>query len=451
MVLQVLAASALIGVASFAVIFCVTRQFLAGEVTEELDRMSGDLVHEYAAYRGDPGKFIDCIREDVEERGAEHVCIIFLDATNGIVHASHSDPAVQSRILKEHLRQPDDHVFSKTEQDGRQQRRVIRMRTVPLPDGHAVILAHDVTSDHDHLVFLAVASLIALLLNFLLSGVGAWMLGSHFTRALANVAAAAKRIEDGELARRVEMPATSGREIVALVRAFNAMCDANERTMDELKTLSDNIAHDLRTPLTRMHGNAELAATGAMPAEELPATIAEETSAMIEMINTMLEISQTGCRIERTPRAEVDLCETARRVAELYQPIAEDRSQRIDLDLPSAPVAFMGHAGKLQQIVANLLDNALKFTPEGGHVRLSLETGAAGIRLRVADDGPGIAPPDLPHIFTRFWRSDGSRTLPGNGLGLALVKAIVTSYSGTVEAENLDPHGTCFTVTLPAT
>lgn len=449
MVFQVLGASALIGLVSFAVIFGVTRQFLTREVTMDLDRLVEDLVHENVEYRDDRAKFLHCIHEDVEERGADKLCIVLLDGTNGVVYATRSDPAVQSRMQKEAARGRSDYTFHKTEKNGEQARRVVRLRTAALPDGNSLLLGYDVTADHDHLTFLALTSLAALLLHFLLAGAGAWLLGSHFTRALAGIAAAAKRIEDGELARRVEVPASSGREIVALARAFNAMCDANERSMTELRTLSDNIAHDLRTPLTRMRGNAELAATGALPAEELPAAVAEETSAMIEMINMMLEISQTGCRIERTPRAEVDLCETVRRVAELYQPVAEDKAQRLDLDLPSAPVLFMGHAGKLQQLVANLLDNALKFTPDGGHVRVALEPSDDAVRLSVADDGPGIAPPDLPHVFTRFWRSDSSRSLPGNGLGLALVKAIATSYGGTAEAENLDPRGARFTVSLP--
>ncbi len=449
MVFQTLMASALIGIVSFSVIFAVTRQFLAREVTEDLDRMSDDLVGEYCEHRTNREKFVDCMREDVAERGADRICIMFLDATNQVVFASHSDPAVHARMMKEFHRGAPDHVFAKTEQGGHRARRVIRIRTLPLPDRYTILIGYDVTADRDYLVFLAVASLIALLLNFLLSGVGAWLLGTHFTRSLADIAAAARRIEDGELAQRVEEPPARGREIAALVRAFNAMCDANERTMGELRTLSDNIAHDLRTPLTRMRGNAELAATGALPAEELPPAIAEETSAMIEMINTMLEISQTGCRIERTPRAPVDLGETVRRVMELYQPTAEDKAQTIVLELSPDLPSFMGHVGKIQQLVGNLLDNAIKFTPVGGRISVSLVQAAGCAVLRVADDGPGIAPDDLPHIFTRFWRSDGSRSLPGNGLGLALVKAIVTSYSGTVEAENLAPHGTRFTVSLP--
>lgn len=456
MVIQVLLANALIGLASFALIFGVTRQFLEREVTTDLDHLAGDLVRESVKFGNDRPKFIDCIREDVEERGADRLCIVLLDGTNGVAFATRSDPAVLSRMVKESARGRSDCTFHKTEQGGEQAHRVVRLRAVPLPDGGSVLLGYNVTPDHDHLLFLALASLGALLLNFLLTGIGAWLLGSRFTRALAGIAAAARRIEDGELAQRVRVSASSGREIASLARAFNAMCDANERTLNELWTLSDNIAHDLRTPLTRMQGNAELAATGALPVEDLPPAVAEETSAMIEMINTMLEISQTGCRIERTPRTEVDLSETVRRVAELYGPVAEDKAQRVALDLPPEPVVFHGHAGKLQQLVANLLDNAIKFTPEGGRVLVSLTTvardaGGRAVRIAVSDDGPGIARNDLPHIFTRFWRSDSSRTLPGNGLGLALVKAIATSYGGTVEAENLDPHGACFTVTLPLT
>lgn len=451
MVLQTLGASALIGVLSFCVIFGVTRRFLAKEVSDDLTRMTQDLTSEYAEHHGNTPKFIDCMEDDAEERGSENVCILLLDATNGVLHATQCDAAIRARLLKEVQRDAVDRIFLKRARDGQQDRRTIRIRTCTLPDRNRIVIGYDVTDDALYLVFLATASLLGLILTFVLSGFGAWKLGTHFTHSLADIAAAAKRIENGELAQRVPEPPRTGREIISLIRAFNAMCSANERSMTELKTLSDNIAHDLRTPLTRMRGNAELAATGAIPADELAPSVAEETTLLLDMINTMLDISQAGCRIERTPREQVDLRDTIVRVDELYRPVAEDKSLDVRLDLPDTPVPFLGHRGKLQQLVGNLLDNAIKFTPAHGHVSVRLSSRTDSTTLVVEDDGPGIAEQDIPHVFTRFWRSDESRSLSGNGLGLALVKAIVTSYCGIVVCTRVDPHGARFTVTLPTT
>ena len=117
--------------------------------------------------------------------------------------------------------------------------------------------------------------------------------------------------------------------------------------------------------------------------------------------------------------------------------------------MPDAPVVFSGHRGRLQRLVGNLLDNAIKFTPRGGTITIALEHVRDAFVLRVADTGCGIAAEDLPHVFRRFWRADSSRSLPGNGLGLALVKAIVTSYAGTITCDSSPGRGTAFSVSLP--
>jgi len=117
--------------------------------------------------------------------------------------------------------------------------------------------------------------------------------------------------------------------------------------------------------------------------------------------------------------------------------------------LPKDSVVFSGHRGRLQRLLGNLLDNAIKFTPEGGVITLSLLQKGSEIVLRVSDTGCGIAPEDIPHVFRRFWRSDSSRSLPGNGLGLALAKAIVTAYAGTISCESTPGKGTTFTINIP--
>ena len=237
---------------------------------------------------------------------------------------------------------------------------------------------------------------------------------------------------------------------IAFFLAYRSIRRRHAKAMQELHDLSDDIAHDLRTPLARMHAQAELAAMGDVSAAELAAGVAEETSSMLELINTMLDLSQTGARIERSPRMDVDLAAIVRQMTEFYASVAEDKGVAFVLDLPDGEIVRSAHKAKLQQLVGNLLDNAVKFTPAGGTVSVTLtkepETGLA--RLAVSDTGIGISDEDKPNLFKRFWRSDASRSLPGNGLGLAVVKAIVTSYGGSVTCTSRPGVGTTFVVKL---
>ena len=237
---------------------------------------------------------------------------------------------------------------------------------------------------------------------------------------------------------------------VAFFLAYRSIRRRHAKAMQELHDLSDDIAHDLRTPLTRMRAQAELAAMGDVSAQELAAGVAEETTSMLELINTMLDLSQTGARIERSPRMDVDLASIVRQMTEFYASVAEDKRVAFILDLPEGEIIRSAHKAKLQQLVGNLLDNAVKFTPSGGTVSVTLtkepETGLA--RLAVSDTGIGISEEDQANLFKRFWRSDASRSLPGNGLGLAVVKAIVTSYGGSVTCTSRPGVGTTFVVKL---
>jgi len=237
---------------------------------------------------------------------------------------------------------------------------------------------------------------------------------------------------------------------VAFFMAYRSIRRRHAKAMQELHDLTDDIAHDLRTPLARMHAQAELAAMGDVSAEELAAGVAEETTSMLELINTMLDLSQTGARIERSPRSDVDLVAIVRQMTDFYASVAEDKHVAFILDLPEGDIVRSAHKAKLQQLVGNLLDNAVKFTPPGGTVSVTLtkeaDTGLA--RLAVSDTGVGISEEDQANLFKRFWRSDASRSLPGNGLGLAVVKAIVTSYGGSITCTSHIGRGTTFVVKL---
>lgn len=227
------------------------------------------------------------------------------------------------------------------------------------------------------------------------------------------------------------------------------IADKYTDTLTDLRQLTDDIAHDLKTPLTRLATAAELAMMNGLSAEELAATVGAETQGLLHLINTMLDISKTGHGIDRSPRTPLDLAELVKAIAELYQPTLEAKAQRFDIHIEPVPV-FNGHEAQLRQVIQNLLDNAAKFTPENGQIELSLTANGKEIVLSVKDDGPGVPEKDQPHIFDRFYRADATRTTPGNGLGLALVKAIAFSYGGTATyATRFHDYGADFTVRLP--
>lgn len=217
----------------------------------------------------------------------------------------------------------------------------------------------------------------------------------------------------------------------------------------ELHKLTDDIAHDLRTPLTRMAAAAELTVAGEQSNFDLAETVGTETAALLHLVNTMLDISRTGQGIGQSPAENIDLVELVSSVIDLYRPMTEDRGQHLSVFLPSDSVPFVGHEMKIRQMMQNLIDNAVKFTPDGGEITVSLRTEAKDVVFTVEDSGCGVSEGDAPHLFERFYRADASRELPGNGLGLALVKAIAEYYGGAVSYSPRESQGSLFSVRLP--
>ena len=230
------------------------------------------------------------------------------------------------------------------------------------------------------------------------------------------------------------------------------MVDNTEKLMTELRTISDNIAHDLRTPLTRMLACAEVTFSGKQSLScyrNALADNAEECRRMLTLINTMLEISRTESGTDLIKPEQFDVAGLMRHCVELFQMAAEQKALTISARIPSEAVSFFGDRIKIQQMFGNLIDNAVKFTPAGGEIDIALTIDETKLTFFVADTGVGISDVDKGKIFKRFYRADDSRNQPGNGLGLSLVQAIVQAHGGTVELESVTGKGSRFTVVLP--
>jgi heavy metal sensor kinase len=277
-----------------------------------------------------------------------------------------------------------------------------------------------------------------------------WFMARRAMTGVEEVTQTAIEISKGAFDRRVPVK-VRGDEIERLATTFNDMLDRISVLIREMREMTDNIAHDLRSPLARMRAASEMALTTSSVDEHktIAAGIIEECDRLLGMINTMLDIAEAESGAGELVSEEVDMADMIRRACELFQPIAENNSVTMTTELPDRCLV-RGEPRKLQRMIANLLDNALKYTPSEGTVKVSLTLNKEQVTISVSDTGVGISEEDLPHIFKRFYTCN-KRTQPqhGTGLGLSLVRAIARSHGGDVNVTSHPGKGSTFTVTLP--
>ncbi|MBL8590364.1 MAG: HAMP domain-containing protein [Methylobacteriaceae bacterium] len=290
----------------------------------------------------------------------------------------------------------------------------------------------------------------ALAAGLVLAFVGGVWLATRFLERLDAMTRTASAIVGGDLSSRIPVGAGDD-EFDRLARAFNAMLDRLAQLMESLKQVTNDVAHDLRTPLARLRHALDSAGRDAVSLPDMRARIdaaAHQIDGILETFAALLRIAEIEGGVRRAGFAPVDLGDLAGRLADDWRAVAEERRQTIAVE--AAPgLVIPGDRELLTQLLANLLENALRHTPEGTRIRIRAAREAGAPVLAVIDDGPGVAEAERDKIFRRFYRTERSRTTPGGGLGLALAAAVAELHGATLSADDARP-GLAVTLRFPA-
>jgi heavy metal sensor kinase len=282
-----------------------------------------------------------------------------------------------------------------------------------------------------------------------------WVMAGRALTPVRDIARAAQRISGSNLSLRIPTRET-GDELDYLILTFNRMIDRLESSFQQMKQFSADVSHELRTPITAIRGQLEVALFTAQTTDQYREAMfnaLQDTDRLSQIVRALLLLSQAESGQLVLQKSRLNLCDVASDLVDEFQIPAEAAGVRLSAQLPAECFVDADRV-QIERMITNLLSNAMKFTPEGGEVRLRLSASPEFVEIAVEDTGRGIATEHLPHIFDRFYRVPGSGTAPGPeqglGLGLSFVAWIVKAHHGRIEVDSTPGKGTRFTIQLPA-
>ena len=327
----------------------------------------------------------------------------------------------------------------------------VRILTGRLGTDYVMQLGHSLEYDerflHDLKDIFVVFAAAAVLVGIVCGGLISW----KATAGINDITRASRIIAEGQFDTRVPTQNMKG-DVENLAVAFNTMLDRIQALVAGMQEVTDNIAHDLRSPIARIRTAAELALHGVKDPEEYTEVMAhtiQECDRLLSLVETMLFISEIESGTRASRKEDVDLAFLVHEACDLFQPLAEDKRIALSVQQSTPTCLIAGEPATLQRMIANLLDNALKYTREGGRVTVRLEAPHNEVILVFEDNGIGISRENLPRIFDRFYRCDKSRHQRGSGLGLNLAQAIAREHGGNIHVSSQYGQGTVVTVRLP--
>ncbi len=337
-------------------------------------------------------------------------------------------------------RMPVDEAWGKLKLDRAGVPTLMQVHYFELPGGFHMLVGRDIAVRSQLGLMMEGALLWAAAIAVILGSVGAWAVRGLFRATIADVSATAMAISAGDLSRRVRVQGQDD-EFDLLAETINDMLERISRLMDGVRQVSNAIAHDLRTPITRARTRLEDAFQHAGTEAELRAAIERamaDLDGIVGVFQALLRISEIEAGARRSAFAPLEVAPVLGDLVELYDAAAEEAGLSLHSDIATSLPVF-GDRDMIQQAVANLLDNAIKFSPPGGVIAVSAGVEAGMVRIEVADQGAGIPKSDRARATERFFRSEQARSTPGSGLGLALVQAVAQLHGGELQLGDARP------------